>query len=441
MFALGDDQVGAILATRSGAAEPRLRRPPPRTPGAVVAPPASPVAAQVVRPAALRVTGSAARALARNGVRLLPAAIREDARAILIHGRQIVRTAIHRRPAAPPEPVHRRVAEPSVPPVPAREPVAKAALLSTFKAVVHPREGDVLWTAGVSDASAPLRRIAEMDRYRGMRIAAVFHGVIPSQDPEFGLSGRAAAVFEAAAIDLLRCASLVVTVSDWSRGALLRFAGEAGLAPPPIAVIRPGARVAGAHHDGGDRPGPLAELIGTRRFALAVGPVATRSNLGLLVRIWETLVAQTAFDLDLLIVGPPARDDEDAARAVEELPLFGSRITWIEACPDDMLSSLYAASEAVLCPSFIDGWGLSVTEALAHGRPVVASARGAYAEAALATATLLDPQDLRAWTDAVLTIAAGPRRCVEPLAAPGWDGCAAAVAQSLLALMSPSRGR
>jgi glycosyltransferase involved in cell wall biosynthesis len=453
MFALGEETVETILTARPAAVAPRLRlrRPPEKVeklapageqPGGSAAPQPGAPPPQDERPSVLRMTTAAARTAVRNGVRMLPGAIREDSRAILIHGRQIVRTLLYGRRPAPVEAdaaCEQNAA--TLEPEAVGDPNANDVRLPALKAVVYPQAGDVLWTSGLRQGVAPLRRLAEMDRYRGMEVAAVCCDLAGLDHADLHPPIHAGAVVEAAALDLLRTATLVVARSEWSRGALLRFAEASGVAAPPVEVIPPGRDFAGAHPPtaaGGDA---LADLVGSRRFALTVGALEPRTNHLLLVRIWEALVADPAFDLDLVIVGRAGHGHQETERALEDSVLLGTRIKWIEPCPDGVLSSLFDATEVVLSPSFADDSGLPIIEALARGRPVIASNRGAQPEAAMGLATLLDPQDDRGWIEALRAIAHGGRRSVVPPEIPDWDCRAEAITRSLLALMSRSRGQ
>jgi len=61
---------------------------------------------------------------------------------------------------------------------------------------------------------------------------------------------------------------------------------------------------------------------------------------------------------------------------------------------DEQMPLLYAAAELLLYPSFYEGFGLPILEAMAVGTPVVTSSVGAMAEVAGAAAVLVDPMDL-----------------------------------------------
>jgi glycosyltransferase involved in cell wall biosynthesis len=170
------------------------------------------------------------------------------------------------------------------------------------------------------------------------------------------------------------------------------------------------------------------------RFVLAVGTLEIRKNHRLLVDLW----ADPAFDLDLVIVGMPGWEADDATRRLRALPGFGTRVPSFQRLSDVGLSWLYTHCHVLVFLSLYEGWGLPVVEALQHGRPVIASSRGATPEAGLGAATILDPEDPAAWRAALLAEARAPRRAVvlEPGRLPSWEQTAPAVARRLAQLVS-----
>ena len=66
--------------------------------------------------------------------------------------------------------------------------------------------------------------------------------------------------------------------------------------------------------------------------------------------------------------------------------------------PRDELSRLYASAAVVACPSRREGFGLACAEAMAHGRPVVASAVGGLLDLVVdeETGLLVPPGDVPA---------------------------------------------
>ena len=75
--------------------------------------------------------------------------------------------------------------------------------------------------------------------------------------------------------------------------------------------------------------------------------------------------------------------------------------------PNDELQRLYARAAVVACPSRREGFGVACLEAMAHGRPVVASSVGGFKDLVVDGETGLlvpprDPQALRAALDRLL---------------------------------------
>jgi glycosyltransferase involved in cell wall biosynthesis len=413
LAAVGPSDVTRIFAAkpRTEARDPRVSRHRDRTPP-------KPTTSRV-SPQALRLRQQAAASLrhvARAGVARLPDALREDVRAILIHSRQILRAAVNRNASA------------SASPSPATDPVLSEDMLPALRMIVYPGPGDVLWTAGLYSNFVPLRTIAEMRANTGLAVVSTCHDLIRVTHPEFNPASMGTNLFVADAAALLDASDLVLAVSDATRRALLDFAERCGRAAPAVEILRLGSDFAARQVP--SEPGVPYD-IPRRSFALAVGTVERRKNYGLLVRIWERLAADPAFTLDLVIVGRLAFEAEESAVEIESSPLFGSRIRWLQHCPDAMLRHLYEQCHFVLYPSFMEGWGLPIAEALSFGRHVIASDQGALPEAGRGLAHLIDPTDEAGWTSAIADAAAAPRRTIVPPDSPTWDEAAAAVAVAL----------
>ena len=416
LLALSPDDVTRIFAARSKAAsqEARLRiaREPTASPNIAPSVPAG----QLSTILGARIRAGLRRA-ARAGLARMPAPMREDMRAILLHSRQILRTAVTRgtRPSA--------------------GRTCHSGILPTLRMVVHTGPGDVLWTAGLYSNFVPLRTIAELRARTGLRVVATCLDLIRVTHPQFNPRDMARELFHGDAVALLDASDLVLAISEASRRELLGFAKRAGRVAPPIQVLQLGIDFAAREMRPAADPPAAPHGFPPHRFALAVGTVEPRKNYALLVRVWERLAADPAFQLDLVIVGGPGYGAEECVAQVERSPVFGSRIRWLESCPDAMLRHLYEACHFVLCPSFTEGWGLPVAEALSFGRHVIASNRGAIPEAAQGLAQLLDPEDEAGWLAAIAAAAAAPRKTVVPANPRSWEAAAASVAAALRPLM------
>ena len=122
---------------------------------------------------------------------------------------------------------------------------------------------------------------------------------------------------------------------------------------------------------------------GTVPYVVFVSTVHPRKNLPAL-RDAMTQLARDGFPHSLVLVISPAPDRPDSsqleAEAMSQLPGFPGRVTTLRGLSEAEVAAVIAGADALCAPSFSEGFGLPVLEAMACGTPVVASERGALPE-------------------------------------------------------------
>lgn len=169
-------------------------------------------------------------------------------------------------------------------------------------------------------------------------------------------------------------------------------------------------------------PGRLDDLGVPREFLLMVGTIEPRKNHAGVLRAIE----RHPDGLPLVVVGREGWASQDVVDGLRALGASG-RVVWLDNFGDHELPNLYAASRAVLYPSWTEGFGLPVLEALATGRPVVTGDDAVFSEVAGSFARQVDPADDDALLNAVRELeapeegdeAANARR--QHAAQYGWD--------------------
>jgi glycosyltransferase involved in cell wall biosynthesis len=127
-----------------------------------------------------------------------------------------------------------------------------------------------------------------------------------------------------------------------------------------------------------------------RPYALTVATLEPRKNLGTLVDAWQLLADA---ELALAVVGGEGWGEQPRLDQPGVVRL--GRVT------DDELARLYRGAAVVVYPSRFEGFGMPITEAMASGAPVVASAHRSLDEACGDAALRADPESPEAFAAAV----------------------------------------
>lgn len=123
----------------------------------------------------------------------------------------------------------------------------------------------------------------------------------------------------------------------------------------------------------GDVGADVLARMARRPTLLMVGTIEPRKAHTVLIDAFDhlrTLLGETA--PDLVIAGRPGWRTEVVQRRMLEHPARGGAFHWISDASDELLTALYDRAALVVVPSFGEGFGLPVVEALAHGRKVLA---------------------------------------------------------------------
>lgn len=136
---------------------------------------------------------------------------------------------------------------------------------------------------------------------------------------------------------------------------------------------------------------PVRETLGIpERFLLMVGTIEPRKNH---LNVLRAIRGMPAGDrLPLVIAGRPGWGYEQTLALARQMEADGL-VRVLDFVPEAILPSLYASADAVLYPSWTEGFGLPILEAFAAGTPVITGIAPALREVAGDLATFVDPAD------------------------------------------------
>ena len=200
-----------------------------------------------------------------------------------------------------------------------------------------------------------------------------------------------------------RRASHIIAISQQTRRDLI---GAYGVDPEKVSVIYEAA-------DPRFRPQPAEAVERVRaryglpeRYLLFVGTIEPRKNLGRLLNAFEAAQAEGLSD-GLVIVGRKGWLYEDFFARLERSPAREA-VHFPGYVPDEALPPLYAGAQALVFPSFFEGFGLPVLEAMACGTPVATSDSSCLPEIGGEAAIYFDPHETEGVTEAVLRLLGDP---------------------------------
>ena len=158
-------------------------------------------------------------------------------------------------------------------------------------------------------------------------------------------------------------------------------------------------------------------------YFAVVGTIEPRKNHLLLLHIWRRLVREYGIAApDLHIIGRRGWENEQVVDILERCSDIAGHVHEHGMVSDGELAGIVGGAQALLMPSFAEGYGLPVVEALAMGVPVICSDIAAHREIGKGVPEFLDPLDGAAWMRAILDYAApaSEARAAQQARLAGW---------------------
>ncbi|WP_374251306.1 glycosyltransferase family 4 protein [Xanthobacter sp.] len=247
--------------------------------------------------------------------------------------------------------------------------------------------GTVLLADGLALGALP----GEALRRLGRPVVALVHHPLAL---ETGLPEEVAARLLESEAGALAAAAAVIAVSPETRRMLVE---RYGVPPEKITLALPGTA-----------PAARVPADGQPPRLIAVGSLTPRKGYGVLL---DALDGLTDLDWTLTIVGSPDFEPETAREIAARAAGFGPRIRLAGALQVAGLDEAYAAADIFVHPSFYEGYGMVLAEALRRGLPVICTTGGAAGETVPDGAGLkVPPGDPEALTAALRALLVDPAR-------------------------------
>ena len=258
---------------------------------------------------------------------------------------------------------------------------------------------------------AKVRRILARER---AKFLCLVHDLIPIEFPEYARPSGAA--LHRRRIETVAATADAVIVNSAATGRSLQpwlnKRGPQRKIAVHVALLGTEALAPAVPEPGDGRP-----------YFVCLGTIEPRKNHLLLLHLWRHL-AETLPHQEvprLVIIGRRGWENEQVVDMLERCPALKDHVEELGGCSDARLSALLRGARALLMPSFAEGYGMPVAEALSVGTPAVCSDLPALREVGGNVPDYLDPLDGPGWKAEILDHAArGERHTAQLARLAGW---------------------
>ena len=270
----------------------------------------------------------------------------------------------------------------------------------------------------------------------GLKPLFFVHDLIPLLYPEYcrpGESGRHKVRMDT----LLNLGYGIIANSAATLDELAAYAHSHALPLPPavVSLLAP-ARL----------PAPSPEPPLSRPYFVMLGTIEPRKNHWLMLQLWRQLIETLGAKAPrLVIIGQRGWECENVVDLLERCETLADVVFEYPSCSDAELASWLHHAQALLFPTFAEGFGMPLVEALGLGVPVIASDLPVFREIAGTIPEYADPLDGKRWKQLILDYSmpdspARQHQCqrMSGFAVPTWDSHFAQV-EALMASLSAAK--
>lgn len=226
---------------------------------------------------------------------------------------------------------------------------------------------------------------------------ATFHDLSIYKYPEYHPRARVAYMEKQIPLALKR-ADYIITVSESARKEIIDYFGW-----PSDKIISVPNGVSFEYRPNSEQllAEPLARFgLKPGGYSLCVATIEPRKNIHGLLEAFALLPLAVQRRWPLVLAGSRGWNSEKLHARIEEMQAKGS-VKYLGYVPEHVLPILFAGARAFLFPSFYEGFGIPIIEAMSCGVPVLTSNCSSLPEVAGGAAHLIEPENIQQMSDGI----------------------------------------
>lgn len=241
----------------------------------------------------------------------------------------------------------------------------------------------------------------------GARFLPMLHDLIPITHPEF--TSRKQIERHPQRVETILTLADALLISSRATGEALA-ALHPGRPLPQMHLVRFGTDIAAV--------APAAIATPPAPYFVTLGTIEPRKNHLLLLNLWREMPPGPR----LVIIGRRGWESEAACRLLDRHTAFRGHVEERGRLDDAGTAALLRGARALLFPTFVEGYGIPLAEALTMGVPALCSDIPSLRELGAGVPDFVDPLDGPGWRDAILDYSApdSPRRAAQLARLPDW---------------------
>lgn len=241
-----------------------------------------------------------------------------------------------------------------------------------------------------------LNYLEDLKESFGLEPVFLIHDLLPIHYPEYFIA-ESNLLLERRVHRMLGLRPILLANSEVTKSQVIEYAARQRIGVNGIQVAPLGVE---PHFNG---ISVQAAPVDARPYFVVLSTIEARKNHLLLLNIWRELCARDPEHApSLYLVGRRGWESEAVIDMLERCAALQGHVHEMTNMKDSELIQMLAHARALLAPSFSEGWGMPVVEALALGVPVICSDIPAFRESGQSIPDYIDPLDGPRWREAVL---------------------------------------